>query len=515
MQTVLPLSRRALGASLLGLAATTAIRRPAMAQTGSVIRVATIGEPGPLDPTTATSDLVSIITQHIFETLYTFDAGWQVRPLLADGMPSLSEDSLRYTIRLRQGIQFHDGSPMTDADVVASLQRWLSLSPRGKQAAAYVEQVTAQGGVLTITLHRPFAPLLAFLSMNNGAAAIIPAKLIGPATLSAYVGTGPYRLLEQKPDQYIRLVRFDNYISPPGNPSGYAGARKALIEEVRFIPVPNPTTRVDGILAGQYDFAESLPAEMVGRLKNQSNVAPVVVKPFGFSLMIFNQRSGPMTNVQMRLAAQAALSCGDMLMGGFGDPTFFEAEGSIYAKGTHFYDEASVHGYNQNDAAKAGALLKQAGYKGEPIRILTSQQYDFLYKMSLVAQQNLQDAGFKVDLQVLDWATLLQRRGDAEAWDAFFTNHTFVPEPSLLTIINPDYPGWWNTPEKHAALDAFDEDTNEAKRLDDWRKIQSLFYQQVPAIKVGEFYNLDARSSKVADYVVTPWPFFWNVRLQG
>jgi peptide/nickel transport system substrate-binding protein len=172
-----------------------------------------------------------------------------------------------------------------------------------------------------------------------------------------------------------------------------------------------------------------------------------------------------------------------------------------------------VTAYNLNDAARAGKLLKQAAYARQPIRIMTSQQYDFLYKMSLVAQQNLQDAGFEVDLQVLDWATLLQRRGDEKAWDAFFTYHTFVPEPSLITILNPAYPGWWDTPEKHAMMDAFNGETNPARRIEDWKKLQGLFFQQAPAIKVGEFYNLAARSARVTGYTTTPWPFFWNVRL--
>jgi peptide/nickel transport system substrate-binding protein len=516
---MMPLSRRSLGLGLVGVAATAAVGGPAFAQAtapkGGVIRVATIGEPGPLDPTATTADLLSIITQHMFETLYTFDAQWQIRPLLADGMPQVSADSKQYRIKLRQGVKFQDGSPMTGDDVVASLKRWTRISPRGKLAAPYIQNVAMQDGVLAIDLNKPFAPLLALLAMNNAAAAIIPAKLAGAAILTSFIGTGPYKLLEHKPDQYIRLVRFDEYSSPPGTPSGYAGARKAIIGEVRFIPVPNSTTRVDGILAAQYDFADSLPAEMDARFKGHADVAPIIVKPFGFPLMIFNQKAGVMTSMQVRQAAQAALSCSDMLAGGFGNPDFFKVEGSIYPKGTRYYDESSVKGYNQNDPAKAKAMLKQAGYKGQPIRIMTSQQYDFLYKMSLVAQQNLQDAGFNVDLQVLDWATLLQHRGNPADWDAFFTYHTFVPEPSLITIMDPAYPGWWNTPQKQAALAAFDTDTQDAKRVEDWHHIQALFYQQVPAIKVGDFYNLAARLKKVHNYTVTPWPFFWNVSLQA
>lgn len=513
------LTRRMLGLAAMDAGLLLASGR-AWAQGGaapdkSVINIATIGEPGPLDPTTVTSDLVSIITQHFFETLYTFDGKWQAQPLLAAAMPEVTDGSKTYTIKLRQGVRFHDGSMMTADDVVASLQRWLKLSPRGKQSASYVDQVVAgDPATVQIKLKQPFAPLVALLAMNNGAAAILPKALAAPAdTLKSYVGTGPYKFLEQKPDQYIRVTRFEQYSSPPGKPDGYAGERKALIEELRFVPVPNASTRVDGMVAGQYQFADLLPTEMAARLKNQRAVEALIVKPFGFPLMILNGKAGPMANQGLRQAVLSALSPQDMLLAGFGDPIFFSIEGSIYPQGTPFYDKASVKGYDAQDPKIAGELAKKAGYKGEPIRIMTSQQYDFLYKMSLVAQQNLQEAGFNVDLQVLDWATLLQKRGDEKGWEFFFTYHTFVPEPSLITIMNPSYPGWWDTPEKRAALAAFDTETDPAKRVEDWKAIQTLFYSQVPAVKVGDFYNLAAMSKRMSGYTTTPWPFFWNVRI--
>lgn len=488
----------------------------AQAQTAkSAIDIATIGEPGPLDPVTVTSDLVSIITQHVFETLYAFDGKWEAAPLLAAALPTITDGGKLYTIPLRTGVKFHDGSTMGVDDVVASLNHWLKASPRGKLAAAAVDAVAAKDDhTVTIKLKQPFAPLLPLLALQNGAAAIMPKALAATTdTLKTYIGTGPYKIVEQKPDQYIRMVRFDGYTSPAGTPSGYAGARKAEIEELRFVPVPNATTRVDGMLAGQYQFADSLPTELAPKFKGQTTAQTVTVKPFAFALLIFNQKTGPMANPLVRQAAQAALAPEDMLLAAFGDPSFFQVEGSIYPQGTPFYDEGSVKGYNQHDPKKAEALLKQAGYKGEPIKILTSPQYDFLYKMSLVAQQNLEEAGFKVDLQVLDWATLLSKRSDPTQWDGFFTFHAFVPEPSLITIMNPAYPGWWDTPEKKAALDAFNLETDPAKRIADWKAIQGLFYAQAPAIKIGEFYGLSAQSQKLSGYTPIGWPFFWNVKV--
>ncbi|CAO3424077.1 ABC transporter substrate-binding protein [Azospirillum doebereinerae] len=506
-----------LGTALIGSALTTTVGSALAQQPQSVVTVATIGEPPTLDPVGVTSDLVSIITQHVFETLYTFDAEWKIVPLLASAQPTVSADGKVYAFPLRGGVTFHDGSPMTAEDVVASLDRWTKLSPRGKTTAPMIESIVAtDAATVTVTLKESFTPLLSLLAMSNGAAAVMPkVQIEGTAPLKQFIGTGPYKLLEHKPDQHIRLVRFDGYTSPQGPASGYGGARAAKIGEVRFVPVPNAATRVAGMLAGQYQFADSLPAEMLGRFKSSPSVKPVIVKPFGFPLMIMNSKTGVMANQTLRQSVLAALTPGDMMLAGFGDPAFFATEGSIYSPGTPFYDAASAKPYSENNPKKAAELRKTAGYKGEPIRIMTSTQYDFLYKMSLVAQAQLQAAGFTVDLQVLDWATLLQKRGDEKAWDAFFTYHTFVPEPSLITVLNPSYPGWWDTPEKREALAAFNREPNAAARKDKWIELQKRFYTEVPSIKVGDFYNLAAASDKLKNYTPSPWPFFWNAELSN
>src|SRR5271154_2797085 len=91
---------------------------------GGRATIATIGEPPALDPTTSTGDLMAMITQHMMETLYTFDESWAITPLVAESLPTISADGKIYTIPLRHGVVFHNGQPMTSKDVVASLKRW-------------------------------------------------------------------------------------------------------------------------------------------------------------------------------------------------------------------------------------------------------------------------------------------------------------------------------------------------------------------------------------------------------
>ena len=105
-----------------------------------------------------------------------------------------------------------------------------------------------------------------------------------------------------------------------------------------------------------------------------------------------------MSNMLLRQAAQAAINNHDALAAAYGDKSLWKLEGSIYPEGTAWYDP-DAPGYNQDNPDKAAALLKQAGYKGEPIRILTSVQYDYQYKIAQVIQANLTEAGFKIDLR--------------------------------------------------------------------------------------------------------------------
>ena len=135
----------------------------AMAQErGGVVNVATVGEPPTLDPMVSTGDLVGMVTQHFFETLYTFDKSWKVTPLLAAAMPDLSEEGKVYTIRLRDGVSFHDGSPMTSADVAASLKRWM-----GHGVAC---NSLGRGGRLRRDIVAGLAPAVALASCSGAAA---------------------------------------------------------------------------------------------------------------------------------------------------------------------------------------------------------------------------------------------------------------------------------------------------------------------------------------------------------
>ena len=156
----------------------------------------------------------------------------------------------------------------------------------------------------------------------------------------------------------------------------------------------------------------------------------------------------------------------------------------------------------------------KAGYKGEPNRVLTSRQYDYHYNLTLLMAEQLKRAGFKVDLNVVDWATLVQRRNDPKLWDIYVTHSGQFPEPMLSPPqLGDGAPGWWDSPAKKATLTAFNQETNVAKRGPLWGAVQQVVYDEVPFIEVGKFNGLSARSAKLEGYTPAIWPFFWNTGL--
>ncbi len=500
------------------LVATALVAAPTLSvaqEKGGVINVATVGEPPTLDPMTSTADLVGIVTQHIFETLYTFDKKWNVTPLLAESLPEVSADGKSYTIKLREGIKFHDGSDMASDDVVASLDRWIKLASRGKQAAGFIESVTATDpSTVTIMLKQPYAPLASLLAFNNSAAIIIPAEKQAD-TMTEFVGTGPYMLKERKADQYIQLARFPDYKARPGESDGYGGARHQYLDEIRFVPVPDANTRVEAAVSGQYDYIDSLPVESFDKLKGSSATQPMVLKPFGYPVFVFNTAEGSAKDVAVRKAIRQALSMEDMLAAAFGSPDFYALNGNIYPETFVWSTDAGVEGnYNIADPEGAAEAAKAAGYDGKPIRILTSRQYEFHYKMAQVAAEYLKLAGFTVDMQVVDWATLTQRRADKALWDIYITHSPFLPEPALIGSLSPSSPGWWDTPARKATVDAFSAEPDPEKRVKLWADVQKAMYDEIPYLKIGDFNAVSAKSVRLDGVEPAPWPYFWNASIK-
>ena len=482
---------------------------------GGTLRVAEIGEPLTLDTVATTADLTTNITLPVFEELFALDANGRIQPFLVSSY-TLSKDGLTYTFALRTDVPFHNGKQMAAEDVVASLNRWGAVSPRGSAVYKNVEAVSAHGAdTVAVRLKKPFAPLLAFLAYPNGAAAIMPKEIAdatGKGALKQYVGTGPYRFVEWAPDRYVKLARFDHYAARPEPPSGYAGRRDALADEIMFFPVSQVATRIAGVQSGDYDIADNINLDAYAQLVKDSRVVPEIVKPGNILTFFFNEKQGVMADVRVRQAALAAWEMQPIMRATFGDPALYSLGPSYYPKGSPWFTTAGASLYNQHDPARAKRLLAEAGYRGQPVRWLTTMQYDYMFKSTVVAATQLQRAGFKVDTQVIDWASVLDRRAKPAEWDMFTTSGGFPPDPAMETFLSPAYPGWWDASDKAQAFDAFTGSPDPRARAALWVKLQSLIYTEVPLVRPGDFFGLVLRRRGIEGFHPAFWIITWGVQ---
>ena len=413
---------------------------------GGVLKVAMIGEPPSLDLHWTTAVITQQITWHVYETLYTYDKGFKPIPMLAQGH-TVSDGGRRYTIALRRGVKFHNGKEMTSADVVASLNRWGKISTPGKPLWKDVEAVEAKDPfTVVIHLKEPSGSLLFGLGRPNAGAAIYPKEVVeaaGDGQIKEYIGTGPYRFVEHKPDRHIKLARFKDYSARADAPDGYGGKRTAYVDEILFLPVPDVAVRLAGVETGEYHFAQQIKPDQYDRIKGidrhrgarrqavrldhrgaepQGRPDGVEEDPPGLP---GRARHGARSWAR-RWATRTS--------------TGSTARSSFPSRPRSTRRRASP-AYNQRDKDKARRLLKEAGYAGQPVRWITTREYEWMYKTALVAKQQMEEVGFKVDLQVLDWATLVQRRNKPELFDVFSTGFTFNADPALATSLQCAWPG--------------------------------------------------------------------------
>lgn len=484
---------------------------------GGTLRIANVSDPPTLDMAATTVGVTSIVGNAIYETLFAFDAGWRPQPHLAESYTA-SGDGLTYTIRLRRAVPFHNGREMTAEDVVASLNHWGKVGSRGITAFRSVDSVTAADKyTVVIRLKEPFAALLAFLALPSSAAIIMPKEVAdaapaGPAR--EYIGTGPYRFSEWIPNRHIRLTRFIGYAPRSEAPSMFAGKREALADELIFYPVGSVATRIAGVQSGEFDVADAINTDSYAALKNDPRVVPEVAPRGTWLVFFFNKQSGLMANVKLRQAVLAALDMGPIMQATIGNPDLYALVPNLYSKDSLWYSEGGKQWYNQRNPERAKQLMAEAGYKGETVRWITTQQFDYMFKSSTVAVDQLQKAGFKMDMQLYEWAGVIERRAKPAEWEIFTTGHGFVPDPALIDVFSPTYPGWWDSPRKKELFTQFNRATDPEVRQRVWQQLHELVFTEGGWVKAGEFFSLQLRSRELTGYKVTSLPLasiFWNV----
>lgn len=485
-------------------------------QSGGMLRIAYGSLPQTLDPHTTTANATTHPARQIYEPLVALNSQYEVVPVLAESYV-ISDDRKTVTFKLRQGVKFHNGKEMKAEDVIASMEKW----QQGSTAKANLGDstwVASDDYTVILNVETPSYVLMYALAEMQQFPAIMPKEIVEAADASGvteFVGTGPYKFAELVPNQYLRLTRFEDYEPLQTPPDGLTGKKEALLDDLYFYYVPDPSTQINGLLSGEYDFVPQVSLDALPQINGNPDVTQILY-PFGLQTLVFNKKEGLFSNEKARQAVNAALDKNAIMTSSFTGPDYYRLDpGLMLEEQTAWYTDAGKEDYGKHDTALARQLLEEAGYDGKEVRIITTRDYSTLYNSAVAAQQQLQEIGMNAVLDVMDWSTLLDRRTKPDQWDMFFTGFPAGGTPLNFPFLDSktNWPGWTNSSELDMLIGEIKAAANQDEAKSAFAELQAQFWKENPVLVLGHYLQVTATSSQVQGFKDFNGPLFWNTYL--
>ncbi len=466
----------------------------------------------------------------VWDTLFASDEKFEVHPQMAES-GTVSEDGKTYTIKLREGLKWHDGSPVTPEDCIASIQRWGKRDGMGQQMMAVVESMEAVDDLtFTIKLKETWGLVFAALGkMSSNVPFMMPKRLAETDAFEQVpdsVGSGPYVFMKDEwvPGSKVVYTKNQAYVPRDEPPSAAAGGKHVHVDRFEWHYIPDHQSAMNAIINGEVDYWESVPADLREVLEAAEDVNVVVADAFGSQgWMRINHLHAPFDNQIARQAIQLVVDQETYLQAIVGTPDLYKTCPAMFMCDTPFASDTGSERVMMQDFDKAKAMLAEAGYNGETIILMHPTDIATLNAATQVTAQLLREAGINLEVQAMDWSTLTSRRAEKKApeeggWHIF---HTSWIAPDLINPVanigvsgggvEKAWFGWPTDPEIEALRQAFARETNPAKQKQLASQIQQKAMDTVTYIPIGQYLQFNAIRGNVTGFLPSPVTFFWNL----
>jgi peptide/nickel transport system substrate-binding protein len=474
-----------------------------------------------LDQMTSSTISTRNIAMNIYESLMTRDENNHPILELAQAMEEAS-NHLTYTFKLRRGIHFHNGKPLTSADVVASFDRYVKVGNR-RSTLDNVERWSAPDAFTFVIHMKKVQPtFIEMLSSFSVPIVIIPAESrdVPAQQLTRLIGTGPYQFVESVPGKEVKLKRFDAYQPNTSfqERTGLGGYKQACLDTVTFRIMPEPGARLAGLRTGELQAVEDLPGTTLQDFQQDTNVTILPLKNWWIQIANPNTSNPPTDKLLVRKAIQAALDM-DEIMNAAAEGNFQLNVGFQYPDQPD-YTDLGKDTYNLHNPDLAKKYLAQAGYQGEPVVLLTNKDYPPMYNSALVVQQQLQAVGINAQMKVVDWpASVQMMQSTTEGWNLYFTAWGTSPALGALATMqflvqpNATYKplDGKDDPDLLTAWDDMNTLPTLEGRQQAYVQMQKLVLERVYAIPFGSVTKVQAIRSNVGGFVPFRIPRMANV----
>jgi peptide/nickel transport system substrate-binding protein len=484
-----------------------------------------------IDPGLTTAYITRDHGYMVYDTLLATDSSFKIQPQMADW--KVSDDKLTYTFTLRDGLKWHDGTPVTAEDCVASLKRWGKNDGMGQKLMDFTASLEATDAkTITLKLKEPYGLVLESIGKPSSLVPFMMPKRLAETppgkAIAEQVGSGPFKFVQAEFQPGVKAVYEKNtdYVPRKEAPSWTSGGKVVKVDRVEWLTMPDAQTAVNALQSGDIDFMENLPFDLLPVLEADKNLKIETLNKFGFqTLGRMNFLYPPFDNVKVRRAAFLAMSQKPVLDALVGNPKYYKVCGAVFICDTPLASDVGAETLVKgNGMAEAKKLLAESGYDGTPVVVMAPGDVVTLKAQPIVAAQLLRDAGFKVDVQATDWQTVVTRRASQKppkegGWNMFFTNWVGADVANPIANVsvggrgkNGGWFGWAEDAKIEQLRDAFARSSS----LDEQKKIaadiQQQNYEQVIYIPLGQYLIPSAWRKSVSGVLDGPaTPIFWNV----
>ncbi len=519
----------AAGASAAALAAPQIGR----AQAGRVLRFIPQSDVTVLDPIWTTAYVTRNHGYMIFDTLYGTDGNLTPSPQMVEG-DTAEDDGKRVTLKLRDGLKFHDGEPVLARDCVASIQRWAKRDAFGQTLMALTDELAAPDDkTLVFRLEKPFALLQTALGKSpTNFCAIMPERLAKTdafTQVKEMVGSGPYKFVaaERVPGNLLVYERFADYKPRESGVSDWtAGPKIANFDRVEWHVIQDPSTAAAALERNEVDWWENPTNDLLPLLRKNGHIKAEVQDPTGLmGCMRLNHLTAPFNNPGVRRALLKAINQEDFALAVAGDdPKMSHVPTGLFCPNTPMATEAGLGVFtSKRDYDAVKKEMAAAGYKGEKVVLLAPTDFPILKALADVCADAMTKAGLNVDYQAMDWGSVVQRRAkkdptDQGGWSVFNTFWAGLDQYNPVGHVflrgqgeKGGVPGWPSSPRieelRQQWLDA--PDVAAQKKIAEELQLQAL--QDVPYVPVGQVLAATAYRDTITG-VPNGFAMFWNVK---
>jgi peptide/nickel transport system substrate-binding protein len=518
---------------LAGAAATLAAPRIGAAQGASVLKFIPQADLVVLDPIWTTATVTRNHAFLVFDTLYGHDAAFKTQPQMAAG--ATTEDGGKTCrIVLRDGLSFHDGTPVLARDCVASIKRWGKRDGFGQAVIAATDDISAgDDKTIVFRLKAPFPLLLDALGKSTAAPCVIMPERLAQTDafkqVTEVVGSGPYRF---KADEHMagNLAVYEKFAGykprADGTPEWIAGPKIAHFDRVEWHTIPDAATAGAAIQSGEIDWWENPTPDLMPLLKTNPNVVVTINDMTGsMAMMRLNWLYPPFDNPAIRRAILGGVDQEDFMTAVAGtDQSLWKTGIGCFPPGTLFASDAGMAPLmGKRDYDRVKADLKAAGYDGGKVVLMGASDLPVIKAEADVGADMLTKCGMNVDYQVMDWGTLVQRRAkkdppDKGGWNVFFTGFGGLDfaNPAVHLLLRGNganaWFGWPDDPRMEAMRQDWFNAPDLAAQQKICRDLQVQALHDVLYVPLGQYYQPTAFQKSLGANMMKAFPIFWNVK---